>query len=272
MVAQRSQATALILLAGGGFGARRRSPDPLLTSVLALCAKSHPEVVCVAAASGDDARYFAWTAAALREAGAGAVRLVRLTGRRAARAERAREQLAAADLVFVSGGDVEAGMQLLTRLRLVGFLRKLYAAGKPFAGVSAGSILLGRNWIRWADPENDASAGLFPCLGLAPLVCDTHAEADAWAELRRLLELQGPGAAGYGLPAGGGLRVQPDGSLEALDLPVTRMANREGTVKLLPKLRPACRDGGRAIRQTQRAHRPKSRTSAATSSGRSCGR
>ncbi len=92
-------------------------------------------------------------------------------------------------MVFISGGDVEAGMEVLEERQILPFLRELFERGKPFFGSSAGSIMLGRQWVRWEDPDDDATANLFPCMGFAPIVCDTHGEAEGWEELRALLRL-----------------------------------------------------------------------------------
>ena len=228
----------LILLGGDGQGARRRRPNLLLQAVVEMAGVPRPAVAYVGAASGDDPDYFAWTATALHDAGAGTVTLAPTTGH-ALHRDAVRTQLAAADLVYMSGGDVEDGMRVLTAAGLAAFLRDLHAAGKPFAAVSAGSILLGREWVRWTDPDDESTAARFPCLGIAPLVCDTHAEDDDWEELRRLLELQGDGAAGCGIPSGGALRVAPDGAVSALLRPLTRLANRRARIRRLPDLAPA---------------------------------
>ena len=144
----------------------------------------------------------------LKKAGAGHVLLAPLCGRRAD-PEKARKVLSDSDVVFVSGGDVEEGMEVLRRARIARFLRALHRAGKPFLGVSAGSIMLSRLWVRWRDPNDDRSAELFPCLGLAPVLCDTHGEADGWEELKALLALSPTGSLGYGIASGTALVVGP---------------------------------------------------------------
>jgi hypothetical protein len=53
-------------------------------------------------------------------------------------------------------------------------------------------------------------------MGIAPVLCDTHAEGDDWVELKALLALEKDGAEGYGLPSGNGIKVFPDGRVEAL--------------------------------------------------------
>ena len=130
--------------------------------------------------------------------------------------DRARAVLARADAIFISGGDVAAGMETLRAADLVPLLAERHAAGVPFIGLSAGSIMLSRQWIAWSDPDDDATAAPFDCLGFAPLLCDTHAEEDDWNELRALLEFQRPGTRGYGIPSRAMLRVHPDGRTESI--------------------------------------------------------
>jgi hypothetical protein len=97
--------------------------------------------------------------------------------------------------------------------------------------------MLARCWVRWPDPGSDASAETFPCLGLAPLLCDTHAEKEDWEELKVLLKLTGA-ALGYGIPSGAALRVSGDGSLLALGKPVARFIFQDGRLEPIADLNP----------------------------------
>ncbi len=197
----------LYLLAGGNWRARKTS-DPMIAQVLAQANKERPSVAYIGAASDDNYIFFRWVSRFLRQSGAGEVLLVRVASRRADLAE-ATTILDESDMVFVSGGDVEAGMNNLAISGIIPHLEKLYHAGKPFFGMSAGSIMLAQCWVRWADPKDDRTAEVFPCLGLAPVRCDTHAESDDWEELKVLLKLSAP-AIGYGIPGSGALRSVPD--------------------------------------------------------------
>jgi peptidase E len=226
-----------VYLIAGGDRSRRKGPDPLLETVLANARKRRPSIAYVGVASDDDRGFFRWLAAPFQQAGSGDVRMVRLASSRADVAE-ARALLERSDIVFMSGGDVEAGMAQLERHALPSFLTELHRGGKPFFGVSAGSIMLARCWVRWRDPHDDASAEEFPCLRLAPIICDTHAESDGWEEVRALLKLTGKGV-GYGIPAGGALRVDPAGSVSALGKPAQRFTSRSGRVTPLADLEPA---------------------------------
>ena len=228
-----------VYLLAGGRSSLRKGRDPLLMRILASCDVPHPSIAYVGAASGDSRPFFLMISGYLRACGAGYVTLAPLVGKRA-KLEKARAILKSADMVFISGGDVEMGMKVLEERQILPLLRELFEKGKPFFGTSAGSIMLAWQWVRWEDPDDDTTASLFPCLGFAPIVCDTHGETEGWEELRTLLRLSPEGTLGYGIQAGAGLRVYPDGKLEALGAPVHCYAHSGGRVvrnaDLLPSL------------------------------------
>lgn len=228
------KAAADIFLVAGDPGKRGAGRDPLLAAILAQLGVARPSVAYVGAASGDSRVFFIWIASLLKKAGAGPVRLAALASRRADPAK-ARAILRESDLVFVSGGDVEAGMGVMEKSGAGEWLRELQRTGKPFIGLSAGSIMLARRWVRWSDPDDDGTAEDFPCLGLAPLVCDTHAEKEEWEELAMLLTLT-RSPVGYGIPARAALRVAADGALSALGGPVHRLAVEGGRARRLADL------------------------------------
>lgn len=223
-----------IFLIAGNRESRRRGGDPLLARILSLTGLAQPAVAYVGAASNDSRIFFMWIASLLKKAGAGSVSLAALVSARADPAK-ARSLLQGSDLIFVSGGDVETGMRVLERSGFSALLKELHQAGKPFIGLSAGSIMLAQSWVRWADAADDATAEIFPCLGLAPLLCDTHAEKEEWEELKVLLRLT-RAAVGYGIPSGAALGASADGSLLALGKPVQRLAWRGGLPRRIGEL------------------------------------
>jgi len=227
------------LLAGG----RRRSgnrPDPLIRLIMneitGICRRA-PLLAYIGAASEDDAGFYRMMADVFLRAGAAQVQHL-ITLPPTADLRKVREGLEQADGIFISGGDVEMGMQVLIEKKLSEFLVKLYHGGKPFFGLSAGSIMLAREWVRWRNPDDDSTAELFPCLGIVPVICDTHAEEDDWVELKTALKLEKSGTAGYGIPSGTGLKCLPDGQVESLGGPIVRYANQNGTIIRLPDLQP----------------------------------
>lgn len=221
-----------VYLLAGSPRSRRKGPDPLLEAVFKGFGIKNPSVAYTGTASNDDKNFFRFIAASFTEAGADKVTHAVIAPYGADTAK-AKNILKEADIVFVSGGDVEYGMKVLHDKNLLDFFNDLYYAGKPFFGISAGAIMLAQRWVRWLDPDDDDSAELFPCLGFAPIICDTHDEADGFEELQIAIKLAGPGALGYGLASGSGVKVLPDGTVETLAGEIYKYINRNGkTVRL----------------------------------------
>jgi len=216
-------------LLAGGPGTARDVYRPLLRELLRRPGKPRPVVAYLGAATDDDRRFAGWMKDLLTAAAPCTFRLAPVVGRRAGGGA-AREVVEEADVVFAGGGDVELGMRRLLERDLTGTLRARHAAGVPFVGISAGAILLARRWIRWRDPDDDASAEPFDCLGVAPILCDCHGEEDGWAELAALLRLEGERSLGYGLRAGAAVRVGAGGAVEPACGEVDRFHLREGEV------------------------------------------
>jgi peptidase E len=235
-------ATNTVHLIGGGPGAIMQTRRHL-KQALAACGVKKPLVAYVGAASNDNVGFQRMLSAMFIGTGA-RVEGVKLA-RKNAKVSTARQLLADSDVVFMSGGDVDHGMRILDDRGVSDDLRALAAAGKPFVGISAGSIMTCQAWVRFPD-DDETRAEPFPCLGIAPLHMDAHSEGDGWSELRVLVQLLGgrdAGALGYGVPARGCLRVELGGSgkapkLTALGAPIARIAAKNGSVVEKPPLAP----------------------------------
>jgi len=233
--------TSTLYLIGGGPGALLALRRHLKAAIAELLAKK-PLVAYVGAASGDNVGFqrmisatFAWTGARVRP-----VKLAAKTASVAA----ARALLEDADAVFVSGGDVQEGMRVLEDRGVTPLFRELARAGKLMIGLSAGSLMLAKEWVAFPD-DDDTKAHLFACIGAAPVHVDAHAEEDDWHEMRALLgllERRGdPHPEGVGLTKKGCLRVHVDGettTLTALGTPLPRFAVRHGKVVATRPLEP----------------------------------
>ncbi|MCE5195876.1 MAG: Type 1 glutamine amidotransferase-like domain-containing protein [Negativicutes bacterium] len=219
----------LYLLAGG----RPRDPQAMLAAIkaiLAECGTVRPRIAYLGAANGDQVGFFQSIKSMLQEAGAGEVFLLQLARPKIDLAA-VKQALENADAVFISGGEVEDGMRWLQRHQLIDFLAQLRQGGKLFFGMSAGSIMMGSAWVRWQDPADDSTAALFDCLGFVPTVFDTHAEDEDWVELKKVLQLQGEGACGYGIPSGSLLRVDAEGKMTTYGSPLLCYLNHAGQVQ-----------------------------------------
>lgn len=221
------------LLAGG----RGSSSKILFKAVFKEISKPNPLIAYVGAANNDDKKFYKFMGDEI--AGAGDCRLVHaVLSSKKADLDKFRDVLQQSDAVFVSGGDVEAGMDVLASRNMLDIFQKLYGEGKVFFGVSAGSIMLGREWVRWENPDDDSTAMLFPCIGIVPVMCDTHAEGDDWEELKAALLLKEDKSIGYGIPSGACLKVYHDGRMEALGGPVVQYLKRGQRVVRLDDLQP----------------------------------
>lgn len=221
-----------VFLLAGGRPRGNDTTDRLFKAVLDESGKNSPSLAYTGTASGDDRNFFDRMAGMLKMSGAGKITHAVIAPENAD-LDKAREILQEADLIFVGGGDVDGGMRVLQEKKMVTFLQELYEQGKVFFGTSAGAIMLAKEWVRWPDPDDADSAELFPCLDFARVICDCHDEEGGWQELIAALELKETGITGYGLSSGTGIKVYPDGSVEALAEPVYRyMRERDGVKKI----------------------------------------
>jgi cyanophycinase-like exopeptidase len=211
-------------LIAGKFRSRNFGTRPYLADALRLTGKDRPLVLYIGAASGDDREFGAALVEVLEAAGAHRVLWPKLTGRNKEPA-RACDALEEVDLVFVGGGDVEAGVDTLDDADLSAPLRAAARRGVTLAGMSAGAIMLGERWVRWPNADaGDDEAETYPCLGLVPCSFDTHGEGDGWSDARsfagvRARELQKKVDV-LGVPSGAALVVDADGAMRARGAPV----------------------------------------------------
>jgi peptidase E len=236
-----SQGIKPVYLFAGGRSGNRKKQGVLLERMFHEFGIASPTVAYSGTASGDDKSFFRFIAGELTQAGADKVTHAVIAPANAD-LKKARSVLETADIVFVSGGDVEAGMDVLREKNMLDFLVGLYRQGNPFFGISAGAIMLADRWVRWRDPDDDSSAELFSCLGFAPVICDTHDEEGGWEELQAALSLTIDGTRGYGLATGSGIKVFPDGKVEALGGEVYQYIRRGGKVGRIKDVLPANRD------------------------------
>ncbi len=204
-----------VYLLAGGRPRIREMFDPLIQAVFRENGTVSPTVAYIGTANNDDERFFNYIANIFGEIGAYKVDHALISSGKAD-IKKAKDILELADIVFISGGDVDRGIRALEEKNMIGFLSRLHRQGKPFFGLSAGSIMLAREWVRWRDPNDDSTVELFPCLGFAPIICDAHDEQDDWPELKTVLKLEKDNVRGYGIVTGMGIRVFPDGKIEAL--------------------------------------------------------
>ena len=199
----------VILMAGGRPADGGRTVEVISRAIQKFNA---PNAVYIGAANGDNLPFYMFMKPLLIKAGVKDVEFVKLAKAKID-VEAAKAALSGADVIFLSGGEVEDGIKWIEKHGLAGFFRDLYKKGKLFVGMSAGTIMLGSHWVKWRTPGKDETAELFDCLGIVPAIFDTHAEDEDWIELKTALRLTGEGARGYGIPRGGIIEADGDGRL-----------------------------------------------------------
>jgi peptidase E len=226
-----------VFLFAGGRPRNAQTLNPMFIEVFKESGKTSPTIAYIGAASDDNKPFFLMMSTFLKGAGSAKIRQVIISPEKA-NLKKAQEIVNSSDIVYFSGGDVEHGMQVLREKNMIDFFIDIYRQGKPFLGMSAGSIMLAKEWIRWANTDDDNTADIFPCLGIAPVICDTHGEQDGWPELQALLKLEKDHTIGYGIPSGMAIKVFTDGRIEALGGAVHQYTKQNGIVERISDILP----------------------------------
>lgn len=212
----------LTTLIAGHPGSSHFGSTPFLAEAVRLTCKDEPLALYVGAASGDEPTFGAALTELIRQAGAARVLWPKLARKQHGAL---RNALGSVDFVLLGGGDVYLGMQTLRDAGLIGDLHSAARRGAVFAGLSAGSIMLGERWIRWSRPDaSDDEAETYACLGIVPCTVDTHGEADGWREAQSYAAVRaretGQTARAYAIPSGCALLAGPGPALHARGAPV----------------------------------------------------
>ena len=226
-----------VYLLAGGRPPVRKEQDSLVQAVFNESGKSAPVIGYIGTATGDDTRFRGFMEREFKNLKVTRADHAIISPPKADLA-RAKEVLRNADVIFMGGGDPEEGVRVLREKKMDDFVRQMYREGKVFYGVSAGSIMLAKKWVRWPDPDDDDSAELYDCLDIAPVVCDTHDEAAGFEELQAAVKLEKSGVIGYGLVSNTGIKVYPGGRVEAIGGPVWQFVKKAGKVVRAPDLVP----------------------------------
>ena len=122
-----------------------------------------------------------------------------------------------AQLVVLAGGDVRLGWNTFEKTGMTEVILGRYAQGAVLVGISAGAVQLGRYGI--VETPDSPATELLDVFDLVPVVIDTHDERAKWARLSRAIHSLQGAATGLGIPAGGGVIVHADNTIEPLRRP-----------------------------------------------------
>lgn len=166
----------------------------------------------IGASNGDDPNFYEIFVSAMEGVGVVDCRMIP-----SAVSEADMEFLNSADVILLSGGDVEAGWRVFLNNGLSEHIIRRYYEGASLIGVSAGAVQLGLCGLA-------ADGSLIETFKLVPFIIGAHEESDNWKTTRELLRLSGPGKTAIGLPAGGGAIYHQDHTVEALRHPLVKLS------------------------------------------------
>jgi hypothetical protein len=182
---------------------------------------SNPKAAYVGASNGDQPEYYSLFQAAMESMKIFECRLVP--------SQPSREDISFlenADLILLSGGDVERGWQVFEQNGLKELLPRRRFDGATLIGVSAGAVQLGLGCL-----STSAQPKQIDMFRFAPFYIGAHDEENDWFDLRALVNLSQPDARAMGLPAGGGAVYCPDGTLEPLRKPLIEIVKEDSKIK-----------------------------------------
>jgi cyanophycinase-like exopeptidase len=207
------QPAPLYLLADSQLLFWKRRGRLLLDAALDGWTRNKPlSAAYIGASNGDRPEFYEIFEAAMDAVGITDRRMIDSSFGRADRAF-----LQGAQLILLAGGEVRLGWNTFVKTGMKDVILDRYAKGAVLVGVSAGAVHLGRCGID-GTPESPRTE-LFDTFNLAPMVIDAHDEGAEWARLSRAIQSLRGTATGLGIPAGGGVIVRPDATVEPLRRP-----------------------------------------------------
>jgi cyanophycinase len=210
----------LYLLADSQLFFWKSNGDSLAERIRADLDSGKPSAAYIGASSGDQPEFYSLFVAAMESMEISDCRLVP--------SQPSREDISFlehADLIVLSGGEVERGWQVFEQNGLKELLPKKRFDGAILLGVSAGAVQLGLGYL-----SNAAQPKQIDMFRFAPFYVGAHDEDNDWFDLRALVNLAHSDARGIGLPFGGGAVYYADGTLEPLRKPLIEIVKEDSKI------------------------------------------
>ena len=182
-----------------------------------------PRAAYIGASNGDRPEFYSIFEAAMENAAITECRLVPSVP-----SEDEMEFLLSADIILLSGGDVERGWKIMTENGLSQKVVDCYNSGAILIGVSAGAVQLGR--VGWREGDGSHTE-MFPTFGLVPYIISAHQEDQNWEGLKMLVTFMGDDACGVGIPSGTAAIYHPDQTLQPVRRPIYEFRLKDSELK-----------------------------------------
>jgi cyanophycinase len=210
----------LYLLADSQLFFWKSDRDSLAERLRADLDTTNPKAAYVGASNGDQPEFYSLFQAAMEAIG--------ISNCRAVPSQLSREDISFlenADLIVLSGGDVELGWKVFEQNGLKELLPRKRFDGTILMGVSAGAVQLGLGHLSKAALPKPHDMFRF-----APFYVGAHDEENDWWDLRALVNLSQSDVRGIGIPSGGGAIYQSDGTLEPIRKHLTELTKESARI------------------------------------------
>lgn len=210
----------LYLLADSQLFFWKSDGDSLAERIRGDLESANPRAAYIGASNGDQPEFYDLFVAAMESMEISDCRLVP--------SQPSREDISFlenANLIVLSGGDVERGWQVFEQNGLKELLPRKRFDGAILLGVSAGAVQLGLGHL-----SNAAQPKPLDMFRFAPFYIGAHDEGNDWYDLRALVNLSQSDVRAIGLPAGGGAIYYSDGTLEPLRKPLIEIVKENSKI------------------------------------------
>lgn len=210
----------LYLLADSQLFFWKSGGDSLAERIRADLDSANPKAAYIGASNGDQPEFYSLFEAAMES--------MEISDCRMVPSQPSREDmlfLENADLIVLSGGDVELGWQVFEQNGLKELLPRKRFDGAILMGVSAGAVQFGLGCL-----SNSSQPKQIDMFRFAPFYIGAHDEGNDWWDLRALVNLSQADARAIGLPAGGGAVYYSDGTLEPLRQPLIEIVKEDAKI------------------------------------------
>jgi hypothetical protein len=210
----------LYLLADSQLFFWKSDSDSLAERLRADLDTRNPKAVYIGASNGDQPEFYSLFVAAMES--------MEISNCRFIPSQPSREDISFledADLILLSGGDVERGWRTFEQNGLKELVARKRFDGAILMGVSAGAIQLGLGCL-----SNSAQPKQIDMFRFAPFYIGVHDEENDWWDLRALVNLSQGDTRAIGIPAGGGAVYQSDGTLGPIRKHLTELTKASAKI------------------------------------------
>ena len=203
-----------------------------LNSITEGLEKDSLKAAYIGASNGDLPEFYDLFVAAMENIGIRNCRMIRSTF-----SKEDQDFLETADIVLLSGGDVERGWNIFEATGLKKAISRKYEEGTILIGISAGAMQLGLCGYRDEEVQEEQ---VFDTFQFIPYIIGVHEEKSDWETLSKIILTKKGYVNGIGIPTGGGMIYHADKTVEPIRFPLYEISIKDNhTIQnlLMPDLK-----------------------------------